>query len=548
MPDAIFRLSHDLTQSLRGLTARSLGRPLEMKRVAESVVEKFGAGKPPEAGAIQAAVSNFLATGKIGDFRNLKLICHGMAHQAVGWKTRVLDDETLTTKVLTAVAALQNKVRQFRRCYHGILSVYFGLHPSKDSNLRIRGNWEKLRDFLRRYVSRLVADPRKPDWVVALADNPELLTSAPCARFGHAMLEGDRREFDEVCGRLNVGLTAWLREEAVLAAIDAAISPRERAKMKSRLPALVAMLRAAPMVRGKGAARLLNAYATLTEHPQQIDLRNEAFELFGNPLLSANLPRWKDITRDAQEMVADWLKLSVIKQFFELLSHDGTTDPRRVDFWSSYVPIIENIWLVLGPSAQGPDFRKLRELLGDHALSLTGGSRTNNAFIMKIGQRYVIEFGESGNATYVYSQNNLPFELKGTLHLSADLKQGRTKLNHMDGVQAWEEKFRDALGLPPPQQVQQTRSAVQVETRARPAFQAGAAVSTSGGGVSTPDNFEALFRNFCIERGLRYEDKRHRGSALIVYADSSNPKISGTLGQWGFRYNAAFEHWVKTAT
>jgi hypothetical protein len=543
MSDAIFQLSHDLALSLRGLTARALGSSAEMKRVAETMVEKFGAGTAPEAGAIEAAVTNFFSTGQIGDFRNLKLICYGMAHQTAVRRERVLDIELLTSKVLTTVAAFQPKVRQFRRCYQGLLSVYLSRHPDKDSNPHMRGCWEKLREFLRRHISHLGSDSRKPDWAVALADNPELFTTTPCVRFGKAMLEGDKSQFDQVCARLNVGMTAWLREEAVLAAIDTAISPPECAKMKTRLPALVGMLRTAPMVRSKGAARLLNAYANLPEHPQQIDLRNEAFELFGNPLLSANLPRWRDINDNAQGMVADWLKLSVIKQFFELLSHDGMTDPRRVNFWSTYVPIIENIWLLLGPSAQGPDFRKLRELLGDHSLSLTGGSRTNNAFIMKIGQHYVIEFGESGHATYIYNQNSLPFALNGTLHLSADLKQGRTKLEHRDGLQKWEEKFRSGLRLPPPHQVQ--LGAIQVETRNRPDPRTGVQTPTRVGGVSTPDNFNALFRNFCAERGLRYEDKRHRGGVLIVYADSSHHRISGTLGQWGFRYDAHRECWIK---
>ena len=65
------------------------------------------------------------------------------------------------------------------------------------------------------------------------------------------------------------------------------------------------------------------------------------------------------------------------------------------------------------------------------------------------------------------------------------------------------------------------------------------------GGVFTPDNFDLLFKSFCAERGLRFIDHRAKGGSLTVYTDAVNPRISGTLGQWGFKFDNRSKAWTK---
>ena len=51
------------------------------------------------------------------------------------------------------------------------------------------------------------------------------------------------------------------------------------------------------------------------------------------------------------------------------------------------------------------------------------GGSSRNAFIMKIGQYYFVEFGEMGDACYGYSESNVPFTLgRGYLEYPGDLK------------------------------------------------------------------------------------------------------------------------------
>ena len=65
------------------------------------------------------------------------------------------------------------------------------------------------------------------------------------------------------------------------------------------------------------------------------------------------------------------------------------------------------------------------------------------------------------------------------------------------------------------------------------------------GGVFAPSDFDKVFRTFCADRGLRFVDQRAKGGNLTVYANADNPKISGTLGQWGFKFERRNGVWVK---
>ena len=82
-------------------------------------------------------------------------------------------------------------------------------------------------------------------------------------------------------------------------------------------------------------------------------------------------------------------------------------------------------------------------MLGVGARAYGGSSR--NAFIMKIGQYYFVEFGEMGDACYGYSESNVPFTLgRGYLEYPGDLKNKQQCVfwgSHHDGLVPWEQKF-----------------------------------------------------------------------------------------------------------
>ena len=155
------------------------------------------------------------------------------------------------------------------------------------------------------------------------------------------------------------------------------------------------------------------------------------------------------VSDPAREMVAGWLKRDLIRRFFSLLAADGLNDTRRLKFWERYYASIGDMYFVLGGTAlrhQGADFRKIREQMQGRLLELhSAGPRTNNAFIMCIGDHVVVEFGIKGNACYIFKREGLPFTLGGAVAGNSNaLKHWRheERLLHVDGsFEKWEGRF-----------------------------------------------------------------------------------------------------------
>ncbi len=513
-------------QLTTALTLR-FGDPRPMEQLAKQVQTKFGDGRPPSSHAITSALAAFIRSGSLNDFRSLKLICYGAALPPKPGQPCVLEDESLLTKLLAAVSTLKGRTRQLRRCFQGLLSTFFSYAPPTSA----QHGWHRLRAFLAQHLRHVREGDRVPDWVEALHDHEDLLSEAPCVQFGRAFLKGETATFNAMCERLHISQSSWVREQVVLAAVKEAIRSSE-AQFRRYLDTLLPALAEIPSVQLRGVRNLLDHYADLSSTQEHAGLRTAALELMGNPLLIANGQRWREVSAPAREMVGTWLKHQVISLFFNLLSQDGNTDRRRVEFWSDYAEQIENIWVVFGETARARrnmDFANLRKLLGDNALILSGAAKTNNAFIMKIGSQYVIEFGETGNAAYVYPQNALPFELSGTLHLRDDLKHGSHRLPHQG---LWQYSFRRELRL--------RGSGI------TPAPSADRAVARGFDEQSTA--FERELRRFCADTGLVLEDRRGRENRWLVHADNLNTHIANTLAQWNFRYDQANSWWEKRTT
>ena len=199
-----------------------------------------------------------------------------------------------------------------------------------------------------------------------------------------------------------------------------------------------------------------------------------------------------------------------------------------------------------GHAVVPPDFRTLWALIGDQAVNLEGATSENNAFVMKIGDLLIVEFGKTGNAAYLFDATNPPFQLHGSVHLKNDLKHRRKlgSMDHRDGHELWEHKFRRTITEHT--SIRNENPFVTHRSKgARPSEETQSSLSNPAGGVFMPNNFEHLFKSFCAERGLRFKDWRATGGKIIVHVNADNPKISGTLGQWGFKFDRRAGVWMK---
>jgi hypothetical protein len=171
---------------------------------------------------------------------------------------------------------------------------------------------------------------------------------------------------------------------------------------------------------------------------------------------------------------------------------------------------------------------------------------------MKIGAYYFVEFGETGDACYGYSESNVPFTLgRGYLEHPGDLRDMRKKVFrgfHRDGLVRWGQKFVDGsdtnqglrdLGINTANETVTPRPARTAQTPARPAaldLQRDIPVFT--GLTNEPTRPAAL-------DSIRTEDRRRSGGALWVFHLEPMGVIADYLKSQGYRFAESKDWWKK---
>lgn len=537
---ALVSLQNSLSVITTRLAKAQLNEAGTMSRTAGELESRYENGRAPDTDIVLKVISRFLHGGDLTAYADIKNACYGVTTPYQG-NNSLISHKDRFEALLLIVERLGSQPKKLKRCFQALMNTYFSLDGA-EKHSHIHHQWVSLRDHLEHWLPHLMNITPRPDWLAGAIEHRNLFGPNPTARYGTAILHNDNTEFDKVCETLGIGFSSWVRRCVVLSAVDAATSQSDSIFL-THVNSLIELLRRNEAVKREGVTRLLNRYSKQNSTPDHMTLRVLSIDTFGNPLITNNQQRWFEVSKEARNMVATWLKGFLIERFFELLSHDGKTDKRRPEFWKKYLSSIESMWFLLGRTAMSnwnEDFKKLRETMGNQCLSLEGSTASNNAFVMKLRGAYIVEFGEKGNAAFVYSKDVAPFALTGrTLNVSR-LKTHNyaDRLLHKDGLEQWENKFAQALskyGIYPddPHSSKPTRNRRTVEP------------SASTAGVPPPPNLRQLFKQFCNERGLRYDDRAPSGR-LVAYTDSSNSAISGKLTHWGFVYERDHRRWVKS--
>ena len=277
---------------------------------------------------------------------------------------------------------------------------------------------------------------------------------------------------------------------------------------------------------------------------------------WGNPWLSSNSARWSHVPEPARLMVADWLKLELIHDFFDRLAEDGSSDTRRLKFWQGYHKYIDDMYFALGPRAagnRGGDFKELRRKMEGRLLILDpAGLPGNNAFIMSMGDYVVVEFGVKGNACFIFRRSDLPFALSGRVAGDGTALKHAShveRLLHFDrGGRRWERIFE--AGLARLLTVRLTRDrgdGVSPGRNVAPSVQRG---NTAAGSPAPlpPAEIEPEFsmrslERFSAVRRLRIHDHTQIGGNLWVVTDDTDTGAKRQLQAWGFTYRPGRGWW-----
>ena len=532
---------------------------------------------------LKDAVISFARDSEIRNFTQLKYLCHSLL-TPVGQPTWcLLDRESLLHRLLASVEKHRNQPRQFRRSYQGLLSCYFSYAPDPVGEKTLRDqNWIQLRSFLAKYLDTVLAEARQrgtaPDWLELLIEHRNLLTITPCDRYASALMHGNTGELQGVCDGLGISASSWVWPFALLAYVTKVCASNDSTFL-ANLPDILKLANGqtelklpAPLARQTSVQAVLR-YAQCADKPEHNGLRDTCLQLIGNPWI--NRTAWDAHVNHepARQMVESWLKRRLIRDFFELLAHDGAADVRRLNYWLKWEPQISDMWFVLGSDArrnQSAAFEDVRKRMLGRSRKLEDNNDQNNAFVMRIGPLLVIEFGMTGNACFVFAAAEFKTDLnKEWLNTNFELKQKSSQRGRLIHQGSWEGKFDYELRKllrDVPAGLGELASTVTPQDKSRPSASDRPSVATQThrtlhglrelptqeqgpnfetysisaltGGVVLESDFKLIVKQ-CEELGIEWEDNRKTGGAFWVMLPdrTSHKSLSTMLEKMGFNFS-----------
>lgn len=564
------------------------GNPRVMTEALRSVRRDLGGdnGQPPTDDSLKSALQNFVKTQQVASFTELKYVCHGVTVPVGKDQWRVVDKPLLFDELLGFVSTYEAKAKQFRRCYQGLLTGYFGFDRYEATVSDSVETWQRLRGFLsdRLLPTRNAAQSRgtAPDWLRTLYEHKNLLTDDPCSRYANGLSRGDATELKEICAGLGISGTSWVWQDALMAYVRVVCAFSD-AKFLSELTRLLDLINGRgeitlPAVLAvKATAMVVIRYCTCFDQPENVVLRDTCIHWIGNPWIDRTAWDAHVNHEPARQLVNGWLKRRLIKDFFELLAQDGAADLRRLHYWLKWEPQITDMWFVLGANARDNDgsaFMELRKRMAGRDRVLNDSNPQNNAFVMRIGQLLVIEFGVTGNACYVFPASDFRTSLERKFFTIGHLKQ-RSSAKRLSHHIHWEGSFDDelrrllqtvpmskgVLNTPAPSSTIQPSNALSVSTSTRqsqisscpPEVQKRSSTLyvESAGTTDLPNgftqgNFDTI-KLLCIQHRVEWENNLSKNGALWVLIPDRSKYVgfASLLERYGFRYSNGKGFWIK---
>lgn len=540
MPDRLMLSPLSKLQSKLQLTlgdsfqGKIWGDPAEMTKSLAGVRACFDtANVSLNERSIGKALLIFRNTNDLPTFIDLKYACFGLGQSVGEWC--LIEDMERFPAFLKRVDKEQPNPRRFRKCYQGLMHSYFSYDIFDNPGEAAKINWQMLKKYLRERLHVALSATNSPTWLKTLSDHENLISNSPCERYTSSLLKGDSSELAMAGEGIGIATNSWLWQEAMLAHTLAVTKKTDDGEFRALMEPLIRLLdgegdiELSDTVVARCAAQLLIRYAKSKDRPEHFSLRDLAVNHIGNPWLKR--AAWDAYVQneDARKMVDGWLKRRLITDFFALLSEEGAANPRRLDYWLRFEPVIEDMWFVLGANARfnrSSDFKEMKRRMEGRLHYLGSGTTAdNNAFIMRIGSFMIVEFGTTGNACFVFNVGDLKIDpLQKTLQMG--LLKGDHHVARLLHSGPWESNF-DLWILPRIGNKSLIENSPRGANKARVPTKA-----TSQGHSVKSDEYEKFAKSY----NLRYRDNRSVAGAFWILTDQRDPFVTNKLGQMGFRY------------
>lgn len=536
------------------------GDPVEMTKALAGVRKAFDSpAVDVDTRSSEIALTRFRETQNFPSFIDLKYGCFGICLPIpLGYKKTwaVIEDEPFLRRLLKLVDDEKKQPRRFRKCYQGLMHSYFSYPIFDDIPESTTDNWKILQRFLGNRREIALSANNKPSWLLTLDRHANLVTSRPCDIYTPDLLKGNKKKLLEATEGIGIGPESWVWQQSIVTTAQAVTDILNDLEFRGKLNSLLDVLEGDSDAAISGSvvvrclAMALIRYTKCSDRPEHPRLRDMAVHHIGNPWLKRSA--WDAYVKkdDARKMVDGWLKRRLISDFFALLSEDGSADQRRLNYWLRFEPVIEDMWFVLGSHARyanTSDFREMRKRMEGRLHSLIGQTTPyNNTFVMKIANFLIVEFGVTGNATYIFHANDSGIDFSKR-ELSMYTLKGRSNLGRLIHRGDWESDFDHWLcprigfhptrGNPPVAIKTAPPNTVMRPTRSTDIVQ-----------NKTPSQkrveFSLVF--YLIDRfKLAYEDKRTQEGGFWIRASDNDLELTTRLLNLGFTYKPRQGWWKE---
>lgn len=337
-----------------------------------------------------------------------------------------------------------------KRIWHSLAFSYFSM-PEHDLQKHVVS--KSLRAILQKGFNQIKGKESRPkQWSVVIKENEALMSDNPFAHASSIIIDS-QESLNQIKQYIPVKETSWLWKRA-FENLPNALQSFSNDEFLKKIPELLALSEAFPRHANEVlSACLKRYYSTNSKSESHPLLKAKVLELWGSPQIQSNHHRWLNYVDDRHlQMVAGWFAKDDLEYFFRLLQGNQFVDQSRLDFWLQYVDQISYTRIVMGPdvlSSNQLEFREYRRLNYGRYSSLLGSQPSNNAFILKIGGYWFVEFSETGNACYVYRDGDdyLPFSPEDNrLDLKLELKRQDSCLTRILHVgNTWEQRAEEKL-------------------------------------------------------------------------------------------------------
>lgn len=341
-------------------------------------------------------------------------------------------------------------INQFKNMQPALLkAVYFPLLYSyfaveQDEINKRPNNWLELKNILSNNSSSLFQTTTRPKkWLTTLTDHPELLSADPSKKFIRNFLHNsDKDRVSNQLESLSIAPNSWFWDSLVSSSIKSVKTMKEDDYLEA-IPRFLQLLEQNPIYTKDILTALLERYATTSRRTIVHEvLKNISLTQWGNPQFESSAG-WRNVSLDTKKMVIQWFVRADLEAFFTVFG--SSADVRRFNYWMRFLKqvtlseIFLNDQAMRYPTAQQAEFKRNN---AGRFKRIVGKSNAANAFMIKIGGFYIVEFSEMNNATYFYRKLPYPpFQGKtGKVEITSlkSTSQAQFYLSHQG---AWEKSF-----------------------------------------------------------------------------------------------------------